>query len=175
MSEHSESVMNAFLLKIAYDEIAEMARDAGMEETAAALENDCAALCENIRKHCWKGDFYARALLGGKRDGGYTYLGAGGDGLSADPAINGSYFLNSFSWSILAGVASEDEISVMLERVNKHLVCPAGVKLCSPCDLGKLATGNASEAYFPGDRENGGTFKHAAMMAASAALKASKR
>lgn len=174
MSEHSESVMNAFLLKIAYDEIAEMARDAGMEETAAALENDCAALCENIRKHCWKGDFYARALLGGKRDGGYTYLGAGGDGLSADPAINGSYFLNSFSWSILAGVASEDEISVMLERVNKHLVCPAGVKLCSPCDLGKLATGNASEAYFPGDRENGGTFKHAAMMAASATLKASK-
>lgn len=175
ISDYSESVMNAFLLKIAYDEIAEMARSIGKTETASELENDCAILCENIEKYCWKGDFYARALLGGNRAGGYTYLGAGGDGLSSDPAINGSYFLNSFSWSILSDVASEEHIKVMLDKVNQYLVCSAGVKLCSPCDLGKLATGNASDAYFPGDRENGGTFKHAAMMAASAALRAAKK
>lgn len=170
----SESVMNAFLLKIAYDEIAEMARATGKENIADEIACECEKLCENIEKHCWKGDFFARALLGGKREGGYTYLGAGGDGLSSDPAIDGSYFLNSFSWSILSGIASEEQISAMLEKINAHLVCDAGVKLCTPCALGKLASGNASDSYFPGDRENGGTFKHAAMMAACAAFHAAK-
>lgn len=170
----SESVMNAFLLKIAYDEIAEMARATGKNDVANEISRECEKLCENIEKHCWKGDFYARALLGGKREGGYTYLGAGGDGLSTDPEIDGSYFLNSFSWSILSGIASEGQISVMLDKINAYLVCPAGVKLCTPCALGRLASGNASDSYFPGDRENGGTFKHAAMMAACAAFRAAK-
>ena len=132
------------------------------------------ALADRVQEHCWKGDFFARALVGGVREGGYTYLGAGGDGLSTDENIDGSYFLNACSWSILAGVATDDQIRIMLDRIKKYLVTPAGIKLCTPCDLGKLANGTASGSYFPGDRENGGVFKHAAMMAASAFFKASK-
>lgn len=170
----SESVMNAFLLKIAYDDIAALAsltKDAARREE---MEARSAALTEKIRASCWKEDFFARVLVGGNRDGGYTYLGAAGDGLSADDAIPGTYFLNSFSWSILSGVADDMQIRTMLEKIEAYLVTDAGLKLCTPCRLDRLASGTASDAYFPGDRENGGVFKHAAMMAACAALRAAK-
>ena len=173
-NSYSESVMNAFLLKIAYDELAVMAGLCGNAALEAEMRELSAALAERIQTHCWKGDFFARALVGGEREGGYTYLGAGGDGLSANESISGTYFLNSFSWSVLAGVASEAQIGTMLKKIKEHLVTDAGIKLCTPCDLSRLATGTATSAYFPGDRENGGVFKHAAMMAASACFKAVK-
>ncbi len=174
-SELSESVMNAFLLKIAYGHLIDMAKLLGDEELAKATTALSEKLHENIQKHCWKGDYFARALVGGDREGGYTYLGAGGDGLSSDENIDGTYYLNSFSWSVLADEASDDQIRKMLEMTKKYLVTDAGIKLCTPADLGKLSNNNASGSYFPGDRENGGIFKHAAMMAASAFLKASKK
>ena len=173
-SEYSESVMNAFLLKIAYDELETLVSLIGKNDIASEIKTLSDALAERVQTHCWKGDFFARALVGGKREGGYTYLGAGKDGLSTDPDIDGSYFLNSFSWSILAGVATDEQIRIMLDVIKKYLVTDAGIKLCTPCDLGKLANGTASGSYFPGDRENGGVFKHAAMMAAAAFFKASK-
>lgn len=104
----------------------------------------------------------------------YTYLGAAGDGMSSDPAKDGSYFLNSFSWSILAGCADEDQIAVMLDTMKAHLMTPYGMKLVSPVALGRVSTHTASDEYFPGDRENGGVFKHACMMAAAAMFKGAK-
>lgn len=174
-SEYSESVMNAFLLKIAYGHLVDMAKLLDNIPLADEMQTLSDALAERIQKHCWKDDYFARALVGGKREGGYTYLGAGGDGISADENIPGTYYLNSFSWSILAGVATDDQIRTMLATTKKYLTTDAGIKLCTPADLGKLASGTASSSYFPGDRENGGIFKHAAMMAASAFLKASKK
>lgn len=173
-NQYSESVMNAFLLKIAYDNLSVLTSLMQKQELAEEMKCRAQALTERIHEHCWKGDFFARALIGGEREGGYTYLGAAGDGISADPDIDGTYWLNSFSWSVLADVASEDQIQTMLSVMKKYLVTDAGIKLCTPCDLGKLSNGNASGAYFQGDRENGGIFKHAAMMAASAFLKAAK-
>ncbi len=174
-SEYSESVMNAFLLKIAYAHLVDMAKLLNNVQLADEMQTLSDALVERIQKHCWKDDYFARALVGGKREGGYTYLGAGGDGISADETIPGTYYLNSFSWSILADVATDEQIRTMLATTKKYLTTDAGIKLCTPADLGKLASGTASSSYFPGDRENGGIFKHAAMMAASAFLKASKK
>ena len=45
----------------------------------------------------------------------------------------------------------------------------------SPTDLSKVATKTATGEYFPGDRENGGIFKHATMMATAAMIKAAKK
>ena len=161
-----ESVMNACLLRIAADEVSEMAALTGKAadgKTAAALSR---RIYSSMQENAWKGDFFARCLINDGRP--YTYLGAGGDGLSLDPAINGSYYLNSYSWSILAGVASEKQIEVMLHNVEKYLKTNAGLKLCTLVDYEKLGVNTATAIYFPGDRENGGVFKHAAMMAAAA-------
>lgn len=167
-----ESVMNACLLRIAADEVSEMAALTGKAadgKTAAALSW---RIYSSMQENAWKGDFFARCLINDGRP--YTYLGAGGDGLSLDPHINGSYYLNSYSWSILAEVATEQQIEVMLHKVEKYLKTNAGLKLCTLVDYEKLGVNTATAIYFPGDRENGGVFKHAAMMATVASLKAAK-
>ncbi len=173
-SNFCESVMNAFLLKIAADEVCELAAASGREEAAAELKEMSRDLHEKIQTHCWKENFFTRAMINSEREGGYTYVGAKGDRLSADPEIDGSYFLNSFSWSVLSDVATEEQIVVMLGIIKKYLVTEAGLKLCSPCDLDKISTSTATEHYFPGDRENGAVFKHAAMMSTAAMFKACK-
>ena len=167
-----ESVMNACLLRIAADEVSEMAALLGKAadgKTAAALSW---RVYSSMQENAWKGDFFARCLINDGRP--YTYLGAGGDGLSLDPAIDGSYYLNSYSWSILAGVASEKQIGTMLDKVEQYLKTDAGLKLCTLVAYEKLGVNTATAIYFPGDRENGGVFKHAAMMATVASLKAAK-
>ncbi len=167
-----ESVMNACLLRIAADEVSEMASLIGKTadgKTAAALSR---RIYTSMQENAWKGDFFARCLINDGRP--YTYLGAGGDGLSLDPSIDGSYYLNSYSWSILANVATEEQIAKMLGIVEKHLKTNAGLKLCTLVAYEKLGVNTATAIYFPGDRENGGVFKHAAMMATVASLKAAK-
>lgn len=168
----SESVMNACLLKIAADAVAEMAGLIGREEDgkrAAALGRE---IEEKMQKYAWKGDFFARCLINDGRQ--YTYLGAQGDGLSLDPAIDGSYYLNSYSWAILAKVATEEQIAVMLDRVERYLKTDAGLKLCTLVHYDLLGINTGTALYFPGDRENGGVFKHAAMMATVASLQAAR-
>ena len=171
-NELSESVMNACLLIIAADEVAEMAGTIGKATDGAYA----ASLAERVRgltrEHAWKGDFYARCLINDGRP--YTYLGSTGDGLNADPAMPGTYFLNAYSWPILAGVATEDQIAAMLDPVEKYLKTDAGLKLCTIVDFDRLKIKTGTALYFPGDRENGGVFKHAAMMATTASLQAAK-
>lgn len=173
-SDYSESVMNAFLLKVAVDELSVLAVRKGEQEYADELNRFGVKLHGRIQEHAWKGDFFARVLFNRYPDGEYTYLGAAGDGMSSDPQKDGSYFLNSFSWSILAGCADEAQIKIMLDTMKSHLMTPFGMKLVSPVALGRVSTHTASDEYFPGDRENGGVFKHACMMAAAAMFKGAK-
>jgi len=170
----TESVMNACLLKIAADAVADMAKTTGREADGKAAAEMGESVRKSMQDNCWIGDFFARAMINDDREGGYTYMGAGKDRLSADPSIDGTYFLNSYSWPILANVATEEQIATMLEVVNKYLRTDAGLKLCTLVQYELLGCNTATALYFPGDRENGGVFKHAAMMATVASLRAAK-
>ncbi|MDD4379844.1 MAG: hypothetical protein PHR15_00005, partial [Atopobiaceae bacterium] len=169
----SESVMNACLLKIAADEVAEMAQATGRAADGATATGIARAQAKSMQDNAWKGSYFARCLMNDDR--GHDYLGANGDGLALEDGEDGTYFLNSFSWSILAGVASEEQIRLMLGKVQKNLQTPAGLRLSTLVDFDRLGIATGTALYFPGDRENGGVFKHAAMMATVAALKASKQ
>ena len=171
-SRGAESVMNAFLLAVALRDLGSLCDMTGRDALAAEYREMLAALDANIQTHAWKGTFFARALLNG--DKGYTFVGAKGDRLSLDPSVDGSYFLNCFSWSILANEASEAQIGAMLDVVEKYLKTDAGLILSTPCDLDKISSHTATEHYFPGDRENGAVFKHATMMATAAMFKAAR-
>ncbi len=173
-NELTESVMNACLFKIAADAAAVLGQMIGKEEDVATAKAMSLATTESMQKYAWKGDFFARCLINSKRPGGHTYLGAKGDGLQLEEGAEGTYFLNSYSWSILAGVATEEQIRTMLGVVNKHLRTHAGLRLCTLVDFDLLDVGTATALYFPGDRENGGVFKHAAMMATVASMQAAK-
>ena len=155
--------MNAFLLVIAASGLrymADLIDDEEIYDTAAQIEDDT---IDNIRSYCWKEDYYARCLINDDRT--FRYLGSTHDGLSLDPEIDGTYYLNSFSWALLANVASEEEISSMLDVIDRYLKTDAGLKLCTPVNYDLLDVITGTSFYFPGDRENGGVFKHAAMMA----------
>ena len=168
----SESVMNACLLKIAADELCEMAKLIGDDETDALCKQISADIYTSMQESAWINGYFARCLINDGRP--YSYLGSKGDRLSLDPNIDGTYYLNSYSWPLLADIASEQQISDMLEVIDSYLKTPAGLKLVSPVDYDKLGIVTGSSFYFPGDRENGGVFKHAAMMATVASLQKAK-
>lgn len=174
-SDYTESVMNAFLLKVAIDETISLCAKKGDMEYHDYLKKLSEKLYGNLQEHAWKEDFFARALFNRFKNNEFEFLGAKGDKLSADPEIDGSYFLNSFSWSVLADAASEEQISTMLDVIERTLKTPYGIKVVTLTDLGKLSDDTATGHYFPGDRENGGVFKHAAMMGTAAMFKAAKQ
>ncbi len=170
-SDGTESVMNGFLAVLAIKELRSLALRKNDSERAAWLSGLCETMRGNLRKHAWKKGTYARVLF--NQYPGFEYAGADGDGIDTDGS-GGTFFLNSFSWSVLSGVADEAEIKSMLAVVRKKLKTPFGLKLVSPNDLSRVVPGAASAEYFPGDRENGAVFKHASMMAVSAMLDAAK-
>lgn len=173
IKEYSESVMNGFLLKLALNHMKDIAEKKGDIEYSKEMKVQKNTLSNNLQQHCWKDDFFARVLFNRYGDE-ITYLGAGGDGFSRDEKIPGTYFLNSFSWSVLSGEATEEQIRIMLDQIDRYLTSPFGFPLMSPTDLSKVAKATATAEYFPGDRENGGIFKHATMMATAAMFQASK-
>jgi cellobiose phosphorylase len=173
-SEYSESVMNGFLLKTAVDAAIGIFENCGDAEYAAELRTFSETLKENLTTVAWKEDFFARVLFNRSSKPDLLYLGAGGDGLAIEEGAPGTYFLNDFSWSVLSGCASESQITVMLDSIDRYLKTPFGYRLCSSVDYPKIAPKIDVALYYTGDRENGGIFKHANMMAAAAMLKAAK-
>ena len=172
-SEYSESVMNGFLLKVAVDAATGMFEHFGDEAYVAELKDLSAKLKTELNEYAWKNDFFARVLFNRSDKPELEYLGAAGDNLQVEDAP-GSYFLNAFSWSLLAECASEAQITSMLDSMDKYLKSPYGYRLCSTVEYSKIAPKIDVALYYPGDRENGGVFKHANMMAAAAMLKAAK-
>jgi cellobiose phosphorylase len=177
-SELSESVMNAFLLVYALEKAIELAKW-GKKDSLLALAESCReSMVDAIRRNCFIQGYYARVLINrSSPKNGIRYVGAPGDGLSSVKSLqNGSLYLNSFSWSLLSNVANEGEIASMLKLADTYLKTPSGYKLCSEEDLTLTGAKEAATShYFPGDRENGGVFKHATMMFTRALLLAAKR
>ncbi len=174
-SSYSESVMNAFLFVVAanhYASLMKMIHWKEEEEFGLALAS---SMTKNTQENAYIQGYFARVLLNRDNPVHTSYIGSKGDKISIDPDIDGSYYLNNFSWSLLSKVASEEQIRSMLPVVETYLKCPAGYKLCTPENLSLAgAKSSATDHYFPGDRENGGVFKHATMMMTVALLEASK-
>lgn len=173
-SDLSESVMNAFLLKIALDEMESFASFKNDSQYLVELKEIKNRLVGSIQKYAYIDGYFSRVLIN-RAGSKYKYVGAPKDGLSILDGFDGSLYLNSCSWAILSKVASEEQIKSMIGYVDKYLKCKAGYKLCTPHDLTLCGSKSAStEQYFLGDRENGGVFKHATMMFVVACLQASK-
>ncbi len=169
-SNLSESIMNGFLLKVAIDILVKLAAAKGKTNEAKYYSSLGDDLAQRLQKDTWKGDYFARVLF--NRGNGLDYLGAKGDTLAIEEGAEGTYFLNSFTWSVLGNIATDEQIETMLDTIDKHLRTPYGYRLCTGVDYPRIAPRIAVALYFPGDRENGGVFKHANTMAATAMLKA---
>ena len=169
----SESIMNGFLLEIARRYMVRFAALKGEASTRQEWD-DFGRILGGRLKVAWKKDFFARAYLNRPNEAGASYLGAAGDRLSIDPRFPGTYFLNSFSWPVFAGIASDEQIETMLGRIEEVLLTPVGIRLSSPTRFDLLMGRTGSGDYAYGDRENGGVFKHANLMGAAAFVEAAK-
>lgn len=172
LSAFSESVMNAFLLKVAADHLADLAILLGDGSTARWARDIAQTVAAACQTHAWKGNWFCRLLV--NRPTAYPVVGAAGDGLASDGS-DGTYFINSFSWAILSRTARDDQIGPMFDVLETRLKTEHGYRLVSPIDLRRVEPTVASAEYFPGDRENGAVFKHASMMAAVALFEAAAR
>jgi cellobiose phosphorylase len=175
LAQYTESVMNAFLLKSAIDHMQHLAEQKKHSIDSRLFKKQSADVKSIIHQHAWKKDFYARLLFNRYQEKDCFFLGAQGDGLSLNPHINGSYYLNSFSWAVLSDCADDEQIRIMLDSIDTYLKTPHGYKLCTEVNLQKINPRVAVGEYFPGDRENAGIFKHACMMAVNAMFKAAKQ
>lgn len=171
-NDYSESIMNAFLLIIAEKDLISLSTDACYkDELIKLIKNQT----KSLKNNAYINDYYVRVLINRENKNHISYIGSRGDGLSIDKDIDGSYYLNSFSWSLLSDIASEEEIKKMINIVDKCLKTEAGYVLCSRHDLSIAGSKQAAtDHYFVGDRENGGVFKHATMMFVVALLKKAK-
>jgi cellobiose phosphorylase len=165
--------MNGFLLEVARQY---MVRFSAMRDDTEREQEwtDFGKVLQQRLQDAWKGDFFARAYLNRPNALNASWLGGMDDGLSDDPALSGTYFLNSFSWSVLSGVATDEQVSTMLDRIEAVLLTPYGIRLSSPTRFKELMPNAGSGDYAYGDRENGGVFKHATMMAVSALLEGAR-
>ncbi len=171
-NEYSESIMDGFLLVIALKEMMKIAlrrKDEGYHEKLSSLLKE---KVDSLQKHAYIEGYFSRVLLNRDNKNHISYIGSKGDYLSLEKDCPGSYYLNSFTWSLLSDVASEEQIGEMLENVvDKYLKTEAGYRLCTSHDLSLAgAKSSSTDHYFVGDRENGGVFKHATMMFARALL-----
>lgn len=169
---YSESVMNACLLKVAVDEYSKLAELMKNYETANRMKALSEEIHNKVQKYAWKDDFFARVLFNRNKD--FEYIGAKGDKLGKEPGITDSYFINSYSWPIIAEIVSEEQIRIMTDTLEKTLKTEYGFRLMTLAALDKICKDIAIGEYFPGDRENGAVFKHASMMMVFSMLKAAK-
>jgi cellobionic acid phosphorylase len=120
--------------------------DAAATEMAAAAN----AMADASRQHFWDGAWFARGIT----DDGVRF------GVSDD--AEGRIYLNPQSWALLAGIATDEQTSRILDAVGRYLDTPFGPMLLAPAytamreDIGRITQKH------PGCAENGSIYNHAA-------------
>ncbi|WPJ95842.1 hypothetical protein SH580_20710 [Coraliomargarita algicola] len=104
-----------------------------------------------LRKEAWNGEWYSRAFTDA------------GDPVGAPKCTEGSIYLLPQAWSIIAGIATEDQYPKLIEAVENKLQIVHGFRLLTPPYRAfNPSIGHLSAAQ-PGRLENGGNYCHGSM------------
>lgn len=155
-----ESVWLGIALVRALKMLAELAGLIGKEDIKKDLTEKARIMTKRINTGGWDGQWY----LAGYNDDMVPF--------GSKTNKEGKIFLNSQSWAILAGIAPQEKIDMMLKSVDKYLSGPHGMALLAPAytvfdpGLGRIAM------FSRGTKENAAVFCHAHtfMLAAYAKL-----
>ena len=146
--KESESVWSAMLLHKTLLELKELAVHLGKKIDFEYFNSRAEKLKDTINTTCWDGEWYIR---------GYT---AAGNLVGSKNSMEGSFYLNTQTWSIIANIASEERSKIVLQKVKEKLSTKFGIKLFDKPytkyypELGGIST-------FPsGLKENGAIFCH---------------
>jgi cellobiose phosphorylase len=144
-----ESVWTSIALYYALDNVAEMAsgvfKDVQLQEE---MLNRAARIKKAINDTGWDGEWYLA---------GYTDAGAK---VGSQESKEGSIYLNSQTWAIMAGVAEDDRLEKCLKALDDKLDSPYGPLTLYPtytkynAEIGRLT------GFVPGIWENGTPYCH---------------
>lgn len=145
---HGESVFVAMQLRLALREYIGICLMLKEADEAAWATGVLAQLDENIQKHAWDGHWFLR---------GYRF-----DGLKfgSKEAEEGQIFLNTQTWAVLSGAASNDQAILAMRHVNDRLATAYGLALCDPPYTHSDYQIVRAQLMNPGLKENGGIFVH---------------
>ena len=156
-----ESVWLGWFFYAVLDRFIPLVQHMGEGAYAESLVTLKAALRESIDKNAWDGQWYLRAFYD--------------DGSKMGSHENEECRIDSISqsWSILSGAGDPEKSKQAFASAWEHLVLEkegVSLLLTPPFDKTEKNPGYIKE-YYPGVRENGGQYTHAAIwLAASAAL-----
>jgi len=153
-----ESVWLAWFLDTVLKEFAPLCAQKGEIERSGNYRSKAKELVSNIEAHAWDGEWYLRAYF----DNG-TPLGSE---KSEECKIDSI----SQSWAILSGDADSSRGITAIRSADKYLVREEDGVIClltPPFDTAPMDPGYI-KGYYPGVRENGGQYTHAAIWLAMA-------
>lgn len=143
-----ESAMVSFLHVWALGRFIELAKALGRDEDAAKygeLKEKVKAVCED---QLWDGEWYLR---------GFT---ASGRPIGTDADEEGKVHLESNSWAVLSGAASQERGVAAMDSVKKWLFTPYGIMLNAPAYSKPDDEIGFVTRVYKGLKENGAIFSH---------------
>lgn len=153
-----ESVWLAWFLYTLLGDFIPHCRHEGDEEYAKELEQKREVLIQNIEENAWDGEWYLRAFY----DDGTKIGSKESDECRIDSI--------SQSWSVISKGARKDRALKAMESAGRYLVREEdyiSLLLAPPFDKTSKNPGYIKN-YYPGIRENGGQYTHAAVWLAIA-------
>jgi cellobiose phosphorylase len=153
-----ETVWGGFFLGYILKKISELLEIRNDQVVLDRYKTAYGKLGEVINEFCWDDEWYIRAF----RDDG-TPVGTAGH-------KQGRIFLNSQTWAVISGLATEQRGDKAMESCKKYLAKPNGIQICWPSyteveeDVGLISR------CVPGKKENGAVFNHASSWYILAAL-----
>ena len=145
--EEAESVMLSEQFALALKELRELSLWIEDADYAAFLEEAYISLKNSINIAAWDGEWYMRAL-------------APSDNIGSRMSKGSKCYLNAQTWAVLAGVAEQDRLDVLLASVDA-MERDFGFPLNDPPYLGYDPMAGRMSGMLPGLFENGGVYCHA--------------
>ena len=157
-----ESVWLAWFIYDVLNKFSEICLYQHDQPLADRLKQQAAELLNNIEKEAWDGEWYIRAFY----DSGKPLGSKESDECRIDSI--------SQSWAVLSGGAEQGRAATALKSANRYLVKDEdGVILLLTPPFNKTASDPGYiKGYYPGIRENGGQYTHAAIWLAMAHARA---
>lgn len=143
-----ESAMVSFLHYWALQNFVELAAYLGREDDVEKYRECAARVKEACDRELWDGKWYIRGITKTGRK------------IGTKEDAEGKVHLESNTWAVLSGAASEEKGTMAMDSVDEYLYTPYGLLLNAPSytkpddDIGFVTR------VYPGLKENGAVFSH---------------
>jgi cellobiose phosphorylase len=160
-----ESVWLCWFFITVLDLFGGVCRDYGLAEEAKWLRKESDRLLESAETNAWDGQWYLRGWFDNQHP------------LGSRRSLECRIDSISQSWAVICGRASRSRVQTALESADRYLVKDqAGtILLLAPPFDGLGSEPGYIRRYYPGVRENGGQYTHAAVWLAMAWLRSDRK